>query len=454
MSDLERRQRRHVLYTWTAQRGARPIEIKGGEGAWFFDHAGERWLDFESQVYNVNAGHGERRITEAIVAQARENAIAHPAAVFEVKAALGEALAAITPGDLDHFFFCLSGAEANENALKIARLVTGRSKVIARRRSYHGASMGALSLTGDNRRWAVEPGLWGVVRAEDPYCYRCPFGRFDGEGCALECATHLEHVIQMEGPQRIAAVFMEGVTGANGGFIPPAGYWPKVREICDRYGILLVSDEVFSGFGRTGEWFAVNHWGVVPDMITMAKGLTGGYASLGAVAVSDRIAAHFEDEKLWCGLTSYAHPIACAAAKAAIEVYQADHLIERAKALEPVLQEEMDRIYREHEIIGDARSIGLFGTMELVVDRETRQEVIPANMPTIYKPFEAALTAAFLKRRLHMPFRGNDLFICPPLCISEADLRYGIRLIDEALTETMPLFRQIRSGELTVESTP
>lgn len=454
MSDLERRQRRHILYTWTAQSKARSIEINGGEGAWFFDYEGNRWLDFESQVYNVNAGHGEQRITDAMVEQAQKNGVAHPAAVFETKAALGELLASITPGDLNHFFLCLSGADANENALKMARLVTGRRKVIARRRSYHGATMGALSLTGDNRRWSVEPGLWGVIRAEDPYCYRCPFGRFKGEGCSMQCATHLEHIIQMEGPDRIAAIFMEGVTGANGGFIPPDGYWPKVREICDRYGILLVSDEVFSGFGRVGEWFAVNRWGVVPDIITMAKGLTGGYASLGAVAISDKIAAHFDDQKLWCGLTSYAHPIACAAAKAAIEVYQEDNLIERAKALQPVLQEEMERIYRKHEIIGDARSMGLFGTMELVVDRETREEVIPANMPTAYKPFEEALSAAFLKRRIHLPFRGNYLFICPPLCISEEDLRHGLRLVDDALAETMPLFRQIRSGEPTVESTP
>ncbi len=319
MNELEARQRRHVLYTWSAQRAANPVPVAGGKGAWFFDPKGERWLDFESQVFNCNAGHGEARIVEAIQRQVAELACAHPAAVYEAKAALGEALADVTPGDLDRFFLCLSGAEANENAIKMARLLTGRTKVVARRRSYHGASMGALSLTGDPRRWPVEPGLWGVLRTEDPYCYRCPFG-LSPEGCGLRCAEHLEQVVEMEGPQTIAAVFLEGITGANGGFVPPPGYWPRIREICDRHGILLVSDEVFTGFGRTGEWFAVNHWGVVPDMITMAKGLTSGYAPLGAVALREPLAARFDEETLWSGLTGYAAPVSCAAAVASIRV--------------------------------------------------------------------------------------------------------------------------------------
>lgn len=415
-SDLEARQRKHVLFTWSAQSQASSVPIASGKGATFTDHDGERWLDFESQTFNCNAGHGEARIISAMADQAASLACAAPSAVFEAKAALGERLAAVTPGDLNRFFLCLSGAEAVENALKIARMVTGRTKVIARRRSYHGASMGALSLTGDARRLAVEPGLWGVVRAEDPYCHRCPFG-LEHPSCGVRCATHLEHIIQMEGPDRIAAVFMEGITGANGGFVPPDDYWPTVREICDRYGILLVADEVFSGFGRAGRWFAVDHWGVTPDMITMAKGLTSGYAPLGAVAMRDHIADRFADEKLWCGLTSYAHPVSCAAAVASIDVYQQDQLIEAAARLETPMLAAMNGLkQRFGSLISDVRGRGLFGTMEL--DRDT-----------------APITEALRKRRVHLLAKGPNIFVCPPLCITQDELEEGIDLIGQALQE-------------------
>ena len=425
---LEARQRKHVFYTWTAQSKASPVEITGGEGAVFRDAAGADWLDFESQVFNANAGHGERRIVEAIQRQAGSLACAHPAGVFEAKAALGEALARVTPGDLDHFFLCLSGAEANENAIKMARMLTGRSKIIARRRSYHGASMGALSLTGDPRRWPVEPGLWGVLRAEDPYCHRCPFG-LKYPGCGLRCATHVEELIRFENPESIAAVVLEGVTGANGGFVPPDEYWPRVREICDRHGILLISDEVFTGFGRTGAWFAVDHWGVVPDMITMAKGLTGGYAPLGAVALRSPLAARFEEETLWCGLTGYAHPVSCAAALAAIQVYEADGLIQRAAQLGPRLQAGLQRLKAKHPIIGDARGRGLFGTLELGGERPL-QDFDEAPHPVMER-----LRAALHARKIHISVRWSYVFIAPPLCITEAQLQRGLDLIDEALTE-------------------
>ncbi len=437
---LEARQRRHVLYTWATQREARPVEITGGEGAWFTDHAGERWLDFESQVFNCNAGHGEQRIIEAMQAQVSRLGCAHPAAVFEAKAALGEALAEVTPGDLNRFFLCLSGAEANENALKMARLLTGRSKVIARRRSYHGATYGAVSLTGDPRRWAVEPGLWGVVRAEDPYCYRCPFG-LTRDSCGVRCAEHLDHVIRMEGPDTIAAVFLEGVTGANGGFVPPPEYWPMVREICDRHGILLVSDEVFTGFGRTGRWFAVDHWDTTPDIITMAKGLTGGYAPLGAVALREDLADRFERETLWCGLTGYAHPVSCAAALAAVRVYQEDGLVERAAEHGAVLAKSLTEMQRAHPWVGDVRSIGLFGTIELV-EPGTTEPLIPFDGSNKYTRH---LQAAFDARRLHIATRWNYLFIAPPLCISEADLRHGLGLVDDALIE---LYARSRSRKV------
>ena len=415
MSELVERQRRHVLYTWTAQNRATPVDIVRGEGAVFWDREDGRWLDFESQVFNCNAGLGEKRIITAMQQQLGELACAHPAAVFEQKAALGEKLARHTPGDLNRFFLCLSGAEAVENAVKMARLITGRQKVIARRRSYHGATMGALSLTGDERRLAVEPGLWGVLRAEDPYCFQCPFGLTHPE-CGVRCATHIEHIVQMEGPDRIAAIVLEGVTGANGGFVPPDDYWPTVRAICDRYGILLVADEVFSGFGRTGEWFAVDHWDVVPDMITMAKGLTSGYAPMGCVALRDPLAAHFDDEPLWCGLTSYAHPVSCAAASASIDVYEQDGLIERAARLSPHVAGRLAAMKAKYPVVSDTRGLGLFHTMELSADA-------------------APLKAAFRARRLHLLVRGPNVFVCPPLCITEEQLDEGLDLIDAALSE-------------------
>ncbi|MCA9539857.1 MAG: aminotransferase class III-fold pyridoxal phosphate-dependent enzyme [Myxococcales bacterium] len=434
MSDLEARQRKHVLFTWAAQEKAQPVSITGGKGVWFVDEQGRRWLDFESQVFNVNLGHGEARVTAAVQAQAAKLGVAHPAAVFEAKAALGEALAAITPGDLDRFFFCLSGAEAVENALKIARMLTGRSKVIARRRSYHGASMGALSLTGDWRRWPVEPGLWGVLRAEDPYCYRCPFG-LKPESCGTRCAEHIEHIIEMEGPETIAAVFLEGITGANGGFVPPPDYWPRIREICDRHGILLVADEVFTGFGRTGRWFAVNHWGVVPDMITMAKGLTGGYAPMGAVAIREPLARRFDDSTLWCGLTGYAHPLGCAAAVASLQVYQEDGLIDHAARLGVHLRQRLNELKLKHPLIGDVRGLGLFATIEFVSNHYTRAPLVPYSKSPEPGSMLHRLQKALRDRRVHIAQRWTHLFIAPPLCITIDELDRGIALIDEALTE-------------------
>ena len=285
--------------------------------------------------------------------------MAHPAAVFDSKSNLGRSLARITPDGLSKFFLCLSGSEAVENAVKMARLYTGRSKVIARRRSYHGASMGGLVVNGGPTTLALEPGgLWGVLRAEDPYCYRCPYG-LTPDSCGLRCAEHLEHILEMENPDSVAAIVMEGITGTNGGFIPPDGYWQRVREICDRHGILLIADEVFTGFGRTGEWFAVDHWNVRPDLMTMAKGITGGYAPLGAVGVSESIAQHFDTNTLWCGLTGYAHPLGCAAAVAAIDVYEADGLIAHSRTLGHRLNAVLEQLKEKHAVIGDVRGAGL-----------------------------------------------------------------------------------------------
>lgn len=421
---IEERQRRHVLFTWSAQSQAMALPISHGEGAIFFDHDGHRWFDFESQVFNCNLGHGDQRVIQAIQRQAQELACAHPAASFEAKARLGELLAEITPGDMSHFFLCLSGSEAIENAYKMARLVTGRKKVIARRRSYHGASMGALSLTGDERRIQLEPGLWGVLRAEDPYCYRCPF-QLDPSSCSLQCATHIEHIIQMEGADQVAALFVEGVTGSNGGFIPPPEYWRILREICDRYGVLLVVDEVFSGFGRTGHWFAVDHWGVVPDLITMAKGLTSGYAPMGALAMRPHIAEHFKDQKLWCGLTSYAHPISCAAAVATIEAYRESHLIEAAHERGLWLTAHLSHLQHTYSWCADGRCLGLFGTIEFI-------DELPAS-------FFINLQQGLRSRYVHALIKEGKLFITPPLCITQTQLEEGLSLVLEAIEESLKM---------------
>ena len=325
------RQAAHAFYTWSVQAGVEPLEIVGGEGSRFTTADGGRWWDLGSMTWNATLGHNHPRMRAALAEAAGRGLLVTPNAAFPAKARAAELLAEVTPPGLEKTFICLSGAEANENAVKIARLVTGRSKVIARNRSYHGATLAMLSLSGDPRRDPFEPGMPGVVRMADPYCFRCPFGK-EPTSCAHECAQNLETVLLREGPETIAAVILEGIVGANGVLVPPPGYWRKIRDICDRHGILLIADEVLSGFGRTGRWFAVDHDGVSPDMMTMAKGLTGGYTPGGAVIVSERVARHFDDHVLVCGLTSYAHPLVCEAITASIGVIRDEKLVERAAA--------------------------------------------------------------------------------------------------------------------------
>ncbi|HEX2659776.1 MAG TPA: aminotransferase class III-fold pyridoxal phosphate-dependent enzyme, partial [Polyangia bacterium] len=365
-SELARRQRERVFYTWSAQNKAVPLEIVSGQGARFVTADGARWIDLGSMTWNANLGHGHPRMKAALAEAAGRGLLAYPTSVFPDKARAGELLAEVTPAGLNHSFLCLSGAEANENAIKIARLFTGRKKVVARTRSYHGATLAMLSLSGDPRREPFEPGLPGVVRTVDPYCYRCPVGR-EPTSCAHECADDLEQVLLREGPETVAAVIMEGIVGANGVFVPPPGYWKKVRDICDRHGVLLIADEVLSGFGRTGRWFAVDHDGVTPDLLTMAKALTGGYAPGGAVIVGDRIARHFDENVLLCGLTTYAHPLTCAAIVAAIESYRDEDLIARAAALGAGLGTRLRALQAGRDFIGEVRGLGLLWALELVV---------------------------------------------------------------------------------------
>jgi taurine--2-oxoglutarate transaminase len=418
--------RRHTLFEWSAQGAVDPIAMARGKGIYFWSADGKRYIDFNSQLMCVNAGHGDERIIAAIQEQAAAMAYANPFMATEVRGRLGAKLAELAPGDIDVFFFTNGGAEANENAIKIARAFTGRHKILARYRSYHGATQGAIALTGDPRRWSTEPGMPGVVHVLDSY-----HGLGRRTDSAAESLAMLEEVIQLEGPETIAAFFLETVTGTNGVLIPPDGYLEGVRELCSRHGILMVCDEVMAGFGRTGEWFAVNHWNVVPDILTMAKGLTSAYVALGAVGVRRQIAEHFRDKPFQSGLTYNSHPLGCAAALATIRVYEEDDLIGNARRLGPVMTKMLNELELEHPIVGAHRSIGLFGLVELVKDRQSMAPLAPFGQATAATK---RLTALFREEGLYTFVRWHTFFTNPPLCITEEQLREGFGMIGRALT--------------------
>ena len=417
--------RKHTLFEWSVQSKVDPIPVARAEGVYFFTPEGKRYLDFNSQLMSVNVGHGETRVNRAIQEQLAKFAYANPTMATEPRARLGAKLAGIAPGDIDVFFFTNGGAEANENAIRIARHVTGRHKIFARYRSYHGGTAGALSLTGDPRRWGAEPGIPGVVRVLDPY-----HGIARGWDDAASALAALEEVIELEGPQTIAAFLLEPVTGTNGILVPPDGYLEGVRALCTKHGILMIADEVMSGFGRTGAWFAVDHWKVVPDLLTMAKGLTSSYVPLGAVGMRRHVADHFRDRYFYGGLTYNSHPVACAAALATIEVYEDDRLVERARETGAVMKRLMHELAAKHPSVGATRSIGLFGAIELVRNRATREPLAPFNGTS---PEMAALARFFREEGLYTFVRWNYFFTNPPLTIGEAELREGFEIIDRGL---------------------
>src|SRR5262252_4985685 len=365
--------RKHTFFEWSTQAKVDPLPVAGAKGCYFWTPEGKRFLDFNSQSMCVNIGHGDERVIRAMHEQAEKLTFVSPFLVTEPRARLGAKLAEITPGDIDVFFFTNGGAEANENAFKIARAYTGRYKILSRYRSYHGATAGAMAATGEPRGWTQSP-MPGVVHVLDWY-----HGVDRETETAEQSLRYLEEMIQMEGPSTIAAIILESVTGTNGILIPPDGYMQGVRALCDKYGILMICDEVMAGFGRTGEWFAINHWGVVPDLITMAKGLTAAYVQLGAVGMRRAIADQFKDKVFYGGLTYNSHPLACAAALAAIQVYEDDRLIENARKMGAVMQELHADLARRHPSVGAARSIGLFGLIELVRDKAKRTPLAPFN---------------------------------------------------------------------------
>jgi taurine---2-oxoglutarate transaminase len=420
--------REYTFFSWSVQGQVNPIPVERAEGVYFWDTDGKRYIDFSSQLMNTNIGHQHPKVVKAIQEQAAKLCFVHPGNATEPRGRLGKKLSEVTPGNLKKTFFSLGGAEANENAIKIARFYTGRHKILARYRSYHGATYGSIALTGDYRRLAVEPAMPGCVHFLDPFCYRCPFG-LEKQTCKRQCIAHVEEVIKYEGPDKIAAIIMEGVVGSNGLIIPPDDYWPRIREICDKYGILLISDEVMSGWGRTGKWFAVDNWGVTPDIITTAKGITSGYVPLGAVIVSEPIAKFFDDKYLYAGLTYNGHALACAAALATIAVYEEDKLIENAVAMGKILGEALEDIKNRHSSVGDVRYIGLFSTIELVTNRETKTIMPAPVMAEIGKVLRQNGLFTFIMANA----MGSMVFIVPPLCITKEQLNEGLLIVEKAL---------------------
>jgi taurine---2-oxoglutarate transaminase len=420
--------RKHTLYEWSAQSKVDPIPVARAKGIYFYTPEGKRFIDFNSQLMSVNIGHGDERVIHAIKEQAETLAYANPFMATEPRARLGKKLAEITPGEIDTFFFTNGGADANENAIKLARFFTGRHKILARYRSYHGATAGAISLTGDPRRWAAEPGMPGVVHVLDPY-----HGIERGWESAESSLALLEETFQLEGPQTIAAFILEPITGTNGVLIPPDGYLEGVRKLCDKYGIVMIADEVMTGFGRTGEWFACDHWKIVPDLMTMAKGLTSSYLPLGAVGMRHHIAQHFQDKVFYGGLTYNSHPMGCAAALATIRVYEEDNLIENSRRMGAIMKQLLADLQAKHPSVGAARSIGLFGLVELIRNRKTRQPMAPFNGTSDEM---AALGRFFRENGLYTFVRWNTFFTNPPLCINEEQLREAFGIIDRGLELT------------------
>jgi len=423
--------RKHFLLPWTVQEREDPVlEFDHGDGVYFYDRQGQRYLDFLAQLFNCNLGHGNRRVIEAIQRQAERACCVSPQVLTEERIALAEALSKRTPGDLNKCFFVNSGSEADDQAFIMARMVTGRPKIFSKYRSFHGTTLGGLGVGGDPRRAAVEPGPPGTVRFFDPYCYRCDFGlRYPD--CGIHCLDALERQLQLENPATVAAVVVEPVTGAAGGFPLPDGYLPRLRRLCDQYGILLIADEVITGFGRTGAWFGVDHEGVVPDMMVLAKGLTSGYVPMGAVVVSDRIAEHFETRMLPLGSTYAAHPLACAAALSCLKEYEEGGHIPHAKRMGEVLMARLGDLAERHACVGDIRGKGLLVCLELVRDRANKTPLVPPNTDS---PLPLQIRRRAWEEGMHLLARGSLILLSPPLILQPEHIEEATKKLDRVLS--------------------
>ncbi len=422
----------YTLFSWSRQKGIAPIAVKYGEGVYLYDYDGKRYLDFSSGLMNVNIGHGNQRVTEAVTKQMQEVSYVTPSCVTKVRAELGKKLASITPKGLTKALFTTGGADSIDNAIKLARLYTGRHKILCRYQSFHGASYGAMSAGGDPRKLAADSQQSpNFVHFDIPIAYRWEYGE---ENLLKESVKNLERVIAFEGPQNIAAILLEGESGSSGCLKYPVGYLKEVREICDKLGILFIADEVMSGFGRTGKWFGVDNHGVIPDMIATAKGITSGYVPLGALIVSDKIAAQYDDNVLWLGLTYSAHPVSLAASLEVLKIYEDEDMVANSAAMGKYIDARMEEMKKKHPSIGDWRNTGLLGCIELVKNKKTKEPMAPFNA----KPDEMAImnkVAARLKELGMYTFvRWNYIFIAPPLCINKEQVDEGLAMISDAIS--------------------
>jgi len=421
----------YTLFSWSKQKGINPIAVERAEGVYLYDYDGKKYLDFSSGLMNVNIGHGNQRITVAVRKQMEQVSYVTPSTVTKVRGQLGKKLAEICPGDLNKAFFTLSGADSIENAIKLARLYTRRHKILSRYKSYHGSTNVAMTASGDPRRLPVDSQqATNFVHFDLPYLYRWEYGE---ENLLKESVEQLERIVAYEGPNNIAAILLEGESGSSGCMKYPVGYLKKVREICNRHGIVLIIDEVMSGFGRTGKWFGFQNHDVIPDMIAMAKGLTSGYLPFGCLMVSEKIASKFEDTMLPLGLTYSAHPVCCAAALENLQIYEDENLIENAAEMGKYLDEQIEILKQKNPSIGDWRNTGLLGCIELVKDRETKEPVAPFNAKPTEMVTMNKVAAKIKELGMYTFVRWSYIFIAPPLCITKEQIDEGLAIISEAI---------------------
>lgn len=422
----------YTLFSWSKQKGIAPIAIKYGLGVYLYDYDGKRYIDFSSGLMNVNIGHGNQRVTEAVVKQMQEVSYVTPSCVTKVRGQLGHKLAAICPGDLNKAFFTLCGATSIENAIKLSRVYTGRHKILARYQSYHGSTYGVMSAGGDPRKLPVDAQQApNFMHIDIPYAYRWPH---DEDSLLKDAVAQLERIIAFEGPSGIAAILLEGESGSSGCLKYPAGYLKQVRELCNKHGILLIMDEVMSGFGRTGKWFGFENHGIIPDMIAMAKGLTSGYLPFGCLMISDKIASRYDDTMLPLGLTYSAHPVSCAAALEMLQIYEDDNLIGNAATMGHYMDDQLELLKQKHPSIGDWRNTGLLGCIELVKNRDTKEPMAPFNARPDEMVVMNKIASRIRELGMYTFVRWNYIFIAPPLCITKEQIDEGLAIISEAIT--------------------
>lgn len=432
-NEISETSRKYNLHSWSNQGLIKPKVMVGGEGIYFWDGDGKRYFDMSSQLVNLNIGYGNKKVIKAIQEQAERLTFSAPSFAIDVRSQLAKTIVELAPDNMGKVFFTLGGADANENAIKIAKTVTGRYKIFSRYRSYHGSTYGAANLTGEPRRYTCEPGIPGFIKFFDPYLYRAPFP-FDSEEAATKYYIgQLREQIIYEGRQSVAAIFLETITGSNGIIIPPKGYLKGIRDLCDEFGILMVCDEVMTAWGRTGEWFAVNHYDVKPDIITFAKGVTCGYAPIGGVLVSKEIAHYFDDHFLSCGLTYSAHPLGCAAGLATIEVYKEAALLDQAKERGAVLGKILEVLKEKHPCVGDVRYIGLFSAIELVKNKETKEPLVEYGQDP--ERVMAKILGMLSEKGFYTYSHENSIIVAPPLIITEQELESAMAIMDEVLCE-------------------